>query len=223
MGVANLVEYKNFGWNFFTLSFFMVFSSLILEAIGFLEQIKTIKRKNSHKALSLSMYLYFTFCFISSLIYGAKIYSALLMLNGLLFIFCSQITYELIKRKGINRKEFLLFIFCFVAILLMIILPIKEIIFSIFMLGSVCVLFLQAYEIFKEKSPGAVEIKLMLIYFFTTLFFVWYAKTIKDVFLILITMLTLVSLLVIILFWFYFYLEEKNRVYKESVNNIVDI
>ncbi|MCK5510115.1 hypothetical protein KAI65_01040 [Candidatus Parcubacteria bacterium] len=220
MCIANLVEYKNFGWNFFTLSFFMVFFSLIAEAVGFLEQIKTIKIKNSHKALSLSMYLYFIFLFLSSLVYGAKIYSVLLMLNGLLFVFCSKIAYELIKRKGINKKEFLLFIFCFIAILLMIILPIKEIVFSVFMLGSIFALLLQVFEIFKEKSPGVVEIKLISIYFLTTLFFVWYAKITKDDLLILATVLTLFSLSIIILFWLYFYLKEKRGDdYESSISN----
>lgn len=197
------------GFNGVTASMIIILISLFFEASGLLSQAKAICENNSTKSMSIAMYLYLIFMFLSSLVYGIKTRALLITCNGLLFLFCLPVALELIKRKGLNKNELTLLVICAISIVAMIIFPIKEIVYTIFMLFSVLFLLLQPYEMYKVKSRGVVEIKLIIIYFVTTIFLVYYAFAIKDKLFIGITLLTLFVLGFVIIYWFL--LKEKKR------------
>ena len=164
---------------------------------------------NSVESVSLKMYIYLFFLFLSFLVYGLEIKSLLLIFNGMLFLSCIVVIYEIVKIRRLNSADRCFLLLCFMAIVMMICFSFKDIFFLIFATGGVLVLFLQIYELYKEKTTGVVEIKLLIIYFITTLFFIYYAYVIKDRVVIYLGISTLIVLFLILCFWFYYYYNER--------------
>ena len=208
MDYHNLVEIQEIGFNFMTVSAAAIVVFTIGEAWGLLKQGIAIWRKRSGLAVSNILFIYLMFMFAALVVYGLSLNAAVVVGNGLLSALCWPILIGLWKFKGFSLWDKIIFATCFFIIIGLIILPHKKIIFFLFMLGSVLALLLQGWEMWKQKSNGVVEIKTVLVYFISTLFWIIYSLVIKDWPLMVVTSLSLVALTFIILLWKHFHYKE---------------
>lgn len=199
-----LVEVNNFGFNIITLSAVVIIFFSILEAWGIYKQNQKIKEEKSGIAVSVSWFIYFMFLLLAYLVYGVFAKEGVIIFNGLIFLFVIPIVINLAKFKGFSKTDISLFIICFLGILFMIFFPVKKIMFSIFLSGSVFALALQLFELLKEKCRGNIEPKLVWIYFISTIFFIVYAFCVSDWMLFSVFILTFFLLFAILFFYYRF-------------------
>lgn len=180
--------------NEITISIIATVFFAILQAWGLRKQNKLIQDKESGKSIAAIWFICSALNFVAMFIYGLfvyghsqiipdtlPIYGVGLMFNGgLLFLFHIPILRGLAKFKGFSIIEKRIFLVGVVGIIVMILLPIKAVMFLVFAFASIAGLVMQPLEILKEKSAGVVDIKLILIYTIATawwlIFSFWLGK-----------------------------------------------
>jgi uncharacterized protein with PQ loop repeat len=137
----------------------------------------------SGKSASLFMFTSLIFFFILVLIYGIKIKNPVLIFNGiLLFPMHIPVALWLLKFKKMLTIEKIgtsLFIIASIASLLVS----KNslgIIYTIISLMTAIPLLHQVYTLWKEKSPGVVEIKMLIAFMLSALTWLIYSVVIKE-------------------------------------------
>ena len=201
---TELIEFQQFGWNKATVGAIAVLFFTIAEAFGLLKQNKAIWEYKSGESIANTLFIYFSFMFAIFVVYGSKRKEGAVIVNGLLFIFFIPILCGLHKFKGFSAADKLLMLVGVISLGAMLFLRIKELIFVIYSLGGIIALAAQPWEIWKKKSSGVVEIKLLIIYFVSTLFWIVYSSSAKDYPLMLIAVLSILILSATIILWFYF-------------------
>ena len=166
MEFNQFLEYKNFGFNVLTVSAIATILFATLEGWAVVKQKQKILLNESGKSIANIMFILLTFVFISFIIYGIEIKSLVLIFNGILFLFYFSIIKGLYKYKGFSRLDKFVFLNCVFGILLMLVLKEKtekELLFFLFISASLIASVWQPLELWKEKDPGSVEIKLVLV------------------------------------------------------------
>ena len=175
------MELENFGWNVVTIGFCGTIFFTLLAAWGLWQQAKKIWLNKSGQSVSVFWFSYNIFLFSANVVYGYSIKSLALIFNGaLLSLMYLPVVIGLAKFKGFRPFQKWLFVLYLGLIILMVIVPIKSQMYLLFSIVNIIALITQPWEIMKNKNSGMVEVRLIVVYLASTMFWVAYAFAIKD-------------------------------------------
>jgi len=178
--MENFIEIENFGFNSLTITALMTMLFTIFQGYGVMIQNKMIWQKKSVESLSATLFFLYCFYFIAFFIYGLEKRSVAMSFNGLLAIPYIPIVIGFLKFKKLNFKEKISLPLTMAVVPLMIIIPSKDIFLLILLMISLVILGTQPLEMIKTKKRGAVEIKFILIFSITSIFWLIYAIAISN-------------------------------------------
>lgn len=196
------VEYTQWGLNASTIGSLGTIVFTAIEGWGLRKQNQNIWSHNSGASVSVTLISFLMFFLFAFGMYGYYVKSISMLVNGIILgalhvpILCGLCTYK--KFTSTDKWSIGLSSFMVPA---MLILPWKD---GTYLFIAFCASLsgvTQAWEIFREKDSGVVDIRLLLTYFGSTLFWVIYATAIELKPLILMTWITLIILAVIIALW----------------------
>lgn len=178
--MEQFVEVK--GWGFNALIIFSLFTMIfsIFQGYGFLKQSQKIWKDKSVESLSTPFFFLFFFYFIAFIFYGLHQKSLAIVFNGLLFLPCAPILIGILKFKKLNVVDWLSLCLSIAVVPIMILIKDKDVFISILMIVSLLVLLSQLLLIIKEKSSGSIEIKMMIVFFITAIFWLVYTLLIGN-------------------------------------------
>lgn len=179
--MMNFVEFADWGWNAVTIGFLGTVVFTILQSWGVIKQAIKIWKEKSGLSISVILFYYNLFGFSVALVYGLSSKSlALILIGSAMFVTHVPIIIGLFKFKEIKLSEEIIFIVLFMLAFINIFLPYKDIFFFGFNFGTILVLLLQPYEIWKNKNAGVIEIRLILVFLLSTIFWFIYGVAIND-------------------------------------------
>lgn len=199
--LKSTVEYRNWGWNAITIGAIGTAFFTILQGYGLLKQNRGIWEKESGESVSVSLFGYYLFYLIAFLVYGVEKKSMAIVFNGLLFLLCVPILVGLKRFKGFTKGER-------IGLCLFPLMPpimffggSKDMLLLSFLFGIAFFLLFQVYEIWKEKSVGSLDFKMLVIFFLTSIFWTVFAFAIEDIGLMVFNPLALAIYTVIFALW----------------------
>ncbi len=209
------VEYQQWGWNALTLSFLATVLLSIFDGYGLWDQRRKIKEEESVRSLGTIWFLNQMFVFAQFLLYGIYIRSFALAFHGLEFFLHLPILLYIWKyhwkEKGTTAWEkFWLGTFVLTTAGIIALPEWRTELFSVMYLSRLPAFMNKPWAIWKEKSPGVVSIKMVLIFLAGSVFWVIYAFKFGRSF-ILKFMCTAIGLILFatLLLWLYFSYKEK--------------
>ena len=202
-------EYREWGWNVLTIGAIGIVALVFVEGWGAWKQNQKIWREKSGESVSVIFFSYNFFSFTALIFYGAHIASGASILNGLLAFFYIPILLGLWKFKGFTRKEKVLFFLYSMMVPAIAILPWKDEVFLIISLGIVYSVATVPWELWKMKKSGAVEIKLLIVFLVSTVFWVSYSFAIHEWVLEILTTINLILLGLATILWFRYRARER--------------
>ena len=201
----NFVEFQNFGLNAMTVSFIGTIFFTFFQAWGLSGQNKTIWKNKSGEAVSVSWLSYNLYVFFLAFIYALEINGLALAFNGFcLGVMHIPIIIGLGKFKGFQRWEKIVFGVAIVLLVVMIFLPseYKALLFLISSFGNIIAMATQPLEIFKKKTSGCVDIRLIFSFWISTIFWVVYAFAVNNWVLQILCPSYLAILTITMILWF---------------------
>lgn len=178
--MEKFVEVENWGFN--QLIIFSIFTMLftVFQGYGFLKQSQKIWKNKSAEALSAPMFFLFFFYFISFFIYGLGINSSAVVFNGLLFLPCIPLMWGILKYKKLNRTDKKSFFVSIMIVPIMIITKQRDLFLSILLIVSIGAILSQLAEMIKSRCQGSLEIKFIVVFFVTAIFWLIYSSIIIN-------------------------------------------
>jgi uncharacterized protein with PQ loop repeat len=196
------MELHNFGFNAVTIGFCGTIFFTLISVWGLYQQAKTIWLHQSGQSVSVFWFSYNIFLFNVGLVYGISLSSIALIFNGsLLGLMHLPILIGLGKYKGFTRLEKFSFLIYVILLALTIVLPYKGTLYLLFSFGNVFAQAMQPWEIVKQKNSGRVEVKLLIVYLTSTLFWVIYAFATRNLALEIICPIYLTILTATLVLW----------------------
>ncbi|MEI6835323.1 MAG: hypothetical protein WCK59_00645 [Candidatus Falkowbacteria bacterium] len=183
--MAYFIEIQNFGWNTMTVTAGLIMFFTIVQAYGIICQSKKIWQSRSGESLSATLFFLGCFYFIGFLFYGLSKHSLAMTFNSLLAIPYIPIVIGLIKFKPLTRLEKISLPLTIAIVPLMIMIEEKDVLLLILSLISLVILITQPLEMIKTGKRGAVNIKFILIYLATSIFWLIYSLVISNLVLIM--------------------------------------
>ena len=175
------MEIDLFGWNAVTVSFLGTILFMFIRAWGYWHQVRKIWTRRSGLSVPVTNYTYMTIAAAAVCIYGWRISSLALMINGLVTIlFRVPVVVGLWRFKGFGRWEKILSAGFLAALVVLVALPMPPQILMVFTAGGIFVALLQPYEIWRNRDAGAVEIRLLIVGLGNSLFWLVYSFAIGD-------------------------------------------
>ena len=175
------MEFQQFSWSAETISSLGIIFFTFLGAWGLRRQSKNIWEGETGRSVSIIWFSWFAFGHVVVFIYGLDIKSIALMINGsvrgLMHI---PILVGLWKYKGFSKVERILPVFLFIFIIAMAFSTAKDIYFLVFSFGTILATLKQPIEVWISKDAGVLEIRLLLIYLVSNLFWVTYSFAIHN-------------------------------------------
>ncbi|OHA10443.1 MAG: hypothetical protein A3H69_05415 [Candidatus Sungbacteria bacterium RIFCSPLOWO2_02_FULL_47_9] len=205
--VRTTVEYKGWGLNLLTVSFLATVFFNVLEAMSCMKQAGAIAAQKSRMSVSANMMAYFAVFHAVIGVYGVYANSLVAICSGGLTFFYLPILRAMKNIGGFTRAEKrTMFIF---SLLLpaVIFLPWKTQISAVTFVGASFAFSQLPWQIWKEKSRGVVQMKLVLVYTASTMFWLFYAYTGGDMLFKTLTPVNLALCFATIVLW----LEYPNR------------
>jgi uncharacterized protein with PQ loop repeat len=200
---VNFIEFQNWGLNALTVGAIGTIIFTFVETWGLWQQNKTIWKFESGQSISIVYFAYATGVFMSVLIYGIAEHSLAMIINGFfLTLFHLPILIGLWKFESFSTWDKRICVGIIAYMILMSLVPFKDILFMIFSFTNVLFTCTQPWKIWREKDAGAVEIKLIFTYLANTFFWIAYAYTIHDWVLQIICPCYFVLSALIIVLWF---------------------
>ena len=196
------IEYQRWGFNMLTVSSLATIFFTTVLGWAFWKQDQTVRERHSGKSVSALWHTYYAFLSLSTLIYGFHVTSIALIYNGLLCIPRFSIILGLRRYKGFALTEKISLAGFAVLPIAMYILPWKDPVFLVIAFGSIIAYAFQPWEIWKNKSAGDVDIRLIITYFIATLFWVIYSYIANIWSLMIINRIMLVLVGLTIVLWF---------------------
>lgn len=183
------------GINFFT----------VLEGLGLISQIAVIWRQRSGASFSVGTTLFLITLCGSSVIYGLSHHRPPVVYNGLTVgLGLTIISILLWRFKGYLRWERWFGFGLLLALAGMLITGHHDRWYCAFSMLSAGSLLLQPWEIHKNRSSGVVDIRMLMVFEISNIFWVLYGYTIRDWVLMLMSPIyTAVLGLTIVLWWIY--------------------
>ena len=174
------IEFQDFGWNGQTVFALATMLCTIFQGYGVFMQNKKIWREREVKSLSVFLFFFYLFFFMSLIFYALEKKSFAMLFNSLLFILYAPIVIGLIKFKKITFLESLSFVLFASAVVFMAFTKHKDFLFSSFLTVSLMTLSTQPLAMIKERSRGAVEIRYVVIFLITSIFWFGYGTAIGN-------------------------------------------
>jgi len=200
--IQSTVEYQNWGLNAITIgSLGTIFFTFILWW-GFWKQNHKIWKERSGESVSVIWFSYGLFSLIAFFFYGVHIQGISVIFNGIFLALISiPIVFGLWKYKEFTKTEKVLFFLFALMALAMAILPWKDQVFIIVSAGAIYALSMQVWELWDTKKTGVVEIRLLVISFFSSIFWVIYGFAIGEWVLKILASTNVFLLSIAILLW----------------------
>jgi uncharacterized protein with PQ loop repeat len=174
--IRNTVEYRNWGLNTATFSFFATIVFTFLQLWSIQQQKNTIRRKRSGKSVSVTLFSYAMFYCFASFLYGLFKYSIAMSLVGLLCIQYGSVLYDLFRCKGFSRNDKIVFwLFSLMGPMVCILKGSSRDIFILaVMFGGIVPFSLQAWEVKKERNFGSVDPRFVFVLLLSSIFWFIY-------------------------------------------------
>lgn len=176
-----MVEIQEFGLNAVTVGFLGTIIFTLVQAWGLRQQSVTIWKRRSGASVSVTYFAYSTAHFTTTMIYGVSQDSIALIFNGLLLaVMLVPIIFGLWKFKRWSLLEKGL-VACFLTFpVIVAVAPAKDWLFLLFSFGTLASCATQPLEIWRNKDSGAVEIRFVLTFLASTIFWLIYGFAIGD-------------------------------------------
>lgn len=199
--LRSTVEWKNWGMNILTFSSIGAIIITMFQAWSFIKQSRTIWNKRSGDSVSMMMFGYALFHLMAFTVYGFAERGITIIINGLLFLCVIPIVIGLFKFKRITRAER----HCVTAFgmlpAVMFFIPYKQI-FLLCLLTCLLVAFaFPAYEIWRNKDAGVVEVRVTIASMTANMFWGVYAFMVGDVPLMIFNPLSFMLMVSTLLLW----------------------
>lgn len=204
-GVAcmEFIEFKNFSFNFLTISFLFTGLFTVFQFSGFYLQARLIWSSKKAESLSLPLFSLFLFYFFDFLLYGIEKNSLAMIFNGLLFVPCISIVAGILKyKKLLTTFDYSAMAFFGTSVPVIINSDNPDAVISILLIFSLLAIISQFLEIKKNRQSGSIEIRLFLINFSTSVFWLAYSIGILNCPLIAFNAAALIIYGAIIVFYF---------------------
>lgn len=201
--INSTVEYQGFGLNILTMGAVGTMAVLLWESWGIIAQIKKIWRERAAEALSAYMFGYTAAFMAASIPYGIAVSSATIVVaSAVVFLLHLPILWGIHVFRGYTRKEALVTSAFFMMVVAIVALPSwMEFLFFSFSSGMLYAFITQAWQIWREKSAGTLEIRLIVAYITSSVFWSLYSFAAGIVPLMILNLLFFVLLLLIVLLW----------------------
>ncbi|MEI6378907.1 MAG: SemiSWEET family transporter [Candidatus Falkowbacteria bacterium] len=174
-GLIKFTEIQSFGFNTLTVIFFITILFTVLQGYALYKQNKKVLKTKSGKSVSFIFFAYFGFSALAVSIYGLYKCSLALAINGLLGFLSLAIVFNLLRFKPLGTREKILGLGSVIVIVLVIIIPQKDILFLFFGLVISATLLMQILEVWNNKSSGSVDPKQAFFSIFSSTFWLIYA------------------------------------------------
>jgi len=174
------VEYRNWGLNLLTFSAIATFLFSVLQGWGIFKQLQLIREKRSGESVSVTLYSYWFFYFVSFSIYGAGAKSLAMLANSFLWLPCLLVLAGLIKYKQIKITEKIGFLFFCLMPILMFFAPNRDNLFTVYLFGILIFMGFQPFEIWQKKKSESVSPQFLITFFLTGVFWFFYALAINS-------------------------------------------
>jgi hypothetical protein len=183
------------GCNFFT----------VVEGLGIVSQIRAIWKRRSGESVSVGAMLFLCAVSLASITYGMTYGRLPLVVNGItLGIGFGVITIGLWKFKRIRRLEKWFGISLAVTLLLMLVSNHYDVWYFLYSICAAAMLVLQPWEIWRNRNAGVVDIRLLAVFFTSSIFWVVYGFAVSDWVLMILCPTNVAILgLAITLWWIY--------------------
>lgn len=174
--MERFVEIQQFGVNILTGLFLITLGFTVLSMFALYKQSQKIRRRESGESVSFNYFAFLGFSALGYSYYGWYKFSLALAINGLLGIFALIIVFNLLKYKRITTKEKIIgLVISPLTIPLVIILEQKDELLVICGGIMLIVLFMQVYEIWKNKDAGSFHPMQAVFGIISGSFWVFYA------------------------------------------------
>lgn len=199
--LRSTAEWQQWGMNMLTFSSIGAIVLTLIQAWSFIRQARRIWSERSGESVSVKMFGYLLFYLISFVIYGIAMRKVTMIINGALFIVVIPIVLGLCKFKVITKGEQLcLLLFGFMPVW-MAISGQKELLFFGMLVGLLAAFACPAYEIWRNKNAGSVEVRVVIASMFTNAFWTAYALMVWDVPLIIFNPISFVLMVATLFLW----------------------
>lgn len=200
--LKNTVEYQKWGFNAPTIGAIGIIFFAFVEGWGLLKQNQKIWQERSGESVSFRWFTYLGSYFIASIFYGLYIKSISVtfgaILPGLLHI---PIIVGMIKFKQLAQNEKIQSALFLIMILAMVILPQKDLVYILLSIGTIYALATQPLELYRTKSVGVVEIKLILVYIASSVFWTIFGFSTKALGIMIVSPCALILLGLTLIMW----------------------
>lgn len=159
-----MLEIQNFGFNAITISAAINVATMLLGAWGLWDQIRIIWTKRSAESVSIVLNIAYLGMFTAFVIYGAWLDSGALIIQIVRAILLGIVVISLLKFRGLTWWQWLGLTAMAIGLGLMIALPYKEWFFLGFSVVGGIAAADQPYQIWKNKNPGRVSARLLMVY-----------------------------------------------------------
>lgn len=173
------MEIQLWGWNPATVGFIGTIIFTLWQGWGYIRQIKAVNR--SVDSISLPFFALSACAFSMAFIFGLATGRIAMTFNGLLVILHLPIITAVRRIRGFARPEQLLVTSLLVAVVIDIILPFKGEFMTIFAFGWVIGGVMQLAEVWRTKSAGDLEPRLITTMLVATVFWAVYSFATHNV------------------------------------------
>ncbi len=168
-------------WNAETIGIWGCNLFTIVEGFGLASQIRTVWQKRSGESVSVGMMLFLSTLCASAIIYGRTFHRPPIVFNGIVLgIGFLVLLFGLWKFKGYERWERWFGLSLLASVALMLFTGHYDRWYFLYSAGSAVALTLQPWEIWRKRSAGVVDIRLLALFFFSNTFWVIYGYAVHD-------------------------------------------
>ncbi len=200
--IKNSVEFQNWGWNALAIGSLGTAVFTLIEGWGLWKQNDAIWEGESGESVSVIWFSYLLFAFVAFFFYGVHIRGLAAMFNGAaLALLHVPILLGLRKHKGFTTSEKVQFFLFALMVPAMAFLPWKDEVFMVVSVGIIYSTATQPWELLRAKKSGVLEIRLIVIYLISTIFWVIYAFAISEWVLEILTSANLLLFIITAVLW----------------------
>jgi uncharacterized protein with PQ loop repeat len=164
------IEFQTWGWNTTSVSF--------IGTIVF-KQIQTIRTKQSGKSIPMIMSVYFAYHFFTFSVYGFRVHSLAIILNGMFGLLYLKIYRDAEKWGDSDGRTKAEYVFAFLPVLMAIV-PTPSVMMALMFVSSSAFLIQCPLEILFKKDAGSVEPKMIFCFIASACFWTAFSACISE-------------------------------------------
>ncbi len=176
---TQFVEFRNWGWNITSISFLGTIIFGIVFGWGLWKQINTIRLAESGKSIPMVLNVYLAFHFFTFSVYGFRIHSLAMILNGVFGLLFLRIYFEAGKWPDSDGRTKLQYVFVMLP-LAMVFIPNPSVGMGFLYIPSSLFLLQSPLEILEKKDAGSVEPKYILCFIASATFWMVFSACISE-------------------------------------------